>query len=107
MEQAQNKVSDTSVLVTLTGVGLLAIPLLLMLFGGLSSPVPVLVCLPVGLGLLMWGSAKEPTARLGICIFVAGLVVTFAGMGTSITLLVVIGGIATAVGAFCWGFLKE
>ncbi len=78
-----------------------------MLFGGLSSPVPVLVCLPLGLGLIMWGSAKETTARLGIFIFAAGLATTFAEMGTSITLLVVIGGMATAVGAFCWGFLKE
>jgi hypothetical protein len=51
------------------GAGLLAIPLLLMLFGGLSSPVPILVCLPAGLGLIMWESVKETTARLGIFYF--------------------------------------
>lgn len=86
---------------------LLTIPLLLMVFGGLSSPVPMLACLPVGLGLIMWGSAKETRAKTGIFIFAVGLAVTFAGMATDLTLLFVLGAIATAVGAFCWGLLKE
>lgn len=107
MEHPQDKASDNSVLIILIGVALLAIPLLLMFFGGLSSPVPMLICLPVGLGLIMWGSAKEITGKTGIFIFAAGLAVTFTGMATDITLLFVSGAIATAVGAFCWGLLKE
>ena len=107
MEHPQNKVSDNSVPIMLIGVVLLTIPLLLMFFGGLSSPVPMLVCLPVGLGLIMWGSAKETRAKTGIFIFAVGLAVAYAGMATDITLVFVLGAIATAVGAFCWGLLKE
>ena len=101
------KTSDRHATLTWIGVALLGIPLLFMLFGQVSSPVPLLVCLPIGLGLIMWGSAEERAAKIGVITFAVGLMVVFVGMGANIALLIVIGGIATAIGAFSWGLLKD
>ena len=81
MEQYPSKLADNSALIIFIGVALLAIPLMLTFLGGLSSPVPILVCLPIGLGLIMWVSAKETAAKLSIVIFAGGLGLIFVGIG--------------------------
>jgi hypothetical protein len=106
MKQDKNMASGSAAIV-IAGMVILGVPLFLMLIGAFKSPELVLVCLPIGLGLIMWAGIKERNVKIAVITFTIGLVITFIGMSLNVASLLVIGGIASALGAFSWSLFKD
>lgn len=90
----------------LLGGGICGVGLLLQVYMK-TSPVPIMVLLPLGLGLMMWSSATERYARIGVLAFAVGWWVALIGMMTDTLVLSLIALIPTVAGVFTWSCLKD